>query len=161
MTMLVHITPAKNVRAIRRGGIRAQSLADASQTGVYCLPVMPSYQLTHQWVRELRRGGQRTLMAVHFRVPDGEEVSVGHYGSPRVHVSSAEAAALVTELEDPRGYEVIIARSIAAKEIHRIRRVNQVTGWRYSPDAHGTRPCPFCDPGGYGASKIRKAFDEE
>ncbi|RCG32823.1 hypothetical protein DQ384_04985 [Sphaerisporangium album] len=161
MTMLVHITPAKNIRAIRRSGIRAQSLADGSQPGVYCLPVMPSYQLTHQWVRELRRGGQRTLMAVHFRIPDDEEVSVGHYGSHQVRVSSAEATALVTELEDPRGYEVIIPRSIAAKEIHRIRRVNQVTGWRYMPDAHGTRPCPLCNPGQYGAAKIRNSLDEE
>ena len=67
MTMLVHITPAKNTRAIRRSGIRAVSGGHEGVSGVYCLPVLPSYQITHQWVRELRRGGQRTLVAVYFQ----------------------------------------------------------------------------------------------
>jgi hypothetical protein len=37
--------------------------------------------------------------------------------------------------------------------------MNQVTGWRYMPDAHGTPPCgcPVCNPrGAYGAAKIRR-----
>ncbi|MEU8404463.1 hypothetical protein AB0C28_55635 [Nonomuraea sp. NPDC048892] len=162
MTMLVHITAAKNIRSIRRSGIRAVS-GGHDGPGVYCLPVLPSYQTTHQWVRELRRGGQRTLIAVHFRVPDNEQVQVGHYNRFPAHLSSAEAAALIAAQPDPRGYEVFIPRPIKAGEIHRIRKVNPLTGWRYMPGAHGTPPCacPICIlRGQYGAAKIRAAFGD-
>ncbi|GIH90659.1 hypothetical protein ACFFMN_27115 [Planobispora siamensis] len=65
---------------------------------------------------------------------------------------------MIIKHEDPRGYEVFIPRPIAAREIHRIRAVNQVTGWRYWPTAHGTPPCPVCvDRGEYGGAKIRRA----
>jgi hypothetical protein len=70
---------------------------------------------------------------------------------------------LIAETEDTRGFELVVSRSVLAKEIHRIRPVNQVTGWRYVPDAHGMRPCacPVClRPGQYGAAKIRQRFDE-
>ncbi|MEV4109299.1 hypothetical protein [Nonomuraea sp. NPDC049695] len=160
MTMLVHITAAKNIRSIRRSGIRAVS-GGQDEPGVYCLTVLPSYQTTHQWVRELRRGGQRTLVAVYFRVADNEPVQVGHYNRFPAHLGSAEAAALIAAQPDPRGYEAFIQRPIRAGEIHRIRRVNQVTGWRYMPGAHGTPPCacPICNPRGqYGAAKIRTEF---
>ncbi|MFI0421030.1 hypothetical protein [Spongiactinospora sp. 9N601] len=162
MTMLVHVTAAKNVRSIRRSGIRAVS-GGWDGTGVYCLPVLPSYQITHQWVRELRRGGQRAHIAVYFRVPDDEPVQVGHYNSLPAHMGSAEAAALIAAQPDPRGYEVFIPRSVRAGEIHRIRRVNRLTGWRYMPDAHGRPPCacPICNPKGqYGAAEIRAKFGD-
>ncbi|MEV5745671.1 hypothetical protein AB0L30_36905 [Microbispora rosea] len=161
MTLLVHLTPAKNIRSIRRAGIRAVSVGRSDATGVYCLPVLPSYQITYQWGRELRRSGQRTLVAVHFRIPDDESVLVGHYNAPPVELGSAAAAALIAEQQDARGYELVVPRPIQASEIHRIRSVNQVTGWRYMPNAHGRPPCgcPVCNPrGGYGAAKIRKAY---
>lgn len=163
MTMLVHITAAKNMRSMRRSGIRAVSGEHDGISGVYCLPVLPSYQITHQWVRELRRGGQRTLVAVYFRVSDDEPVQVGHYSRFPAEMASAEAAALIAAQQDARGYEFFVARPIRADEIHRIRGVNQVTGWRYMPDAHGRPPCacPICNPSGqYGAAKIRKAFGD-
>ncbi|WP_433351573.1 hypothetical protein ACQP25_00855 [Microtetraspora malaysiensis] len=163
MTLLVHVTAAKNVRSVRRAGIRADSIGHGGMTGVYCLPVLPSYQITYQWVRELRRGGQRAMIAVHFRVPDDEPVLAGHYNRPPLQLSSAEAAALVAEQQDARGYELFLPRPVSAKEIHRVRSVNQVTGWRYMPGAHGSPPCacPVCNPsGGYGAAKVRKAFGE-
>ncbi|GAB3158284.1 hypothetical protein [Microbispora hainanensis] len=163
MTLLVHLTPAKNIRSIRRAGIRAVSAGRTDTTGVYCPPVLPSYQITYQWGRELRRSGQRTLVAVHFRIPDAEPVLVGHYNTPPVELASAAAAALIAEQQDARGYELLVPRPIQAGEIHRIRGVNQVTGWRYMPNAHGRPPCacPICNPrGAYGAAKIRKAFDE-
>ncbi|WP_449061198.1 hypothetical protein [Planomonospora algeriensis] len=157
MTVFVHLTEAKNVRSVRRAGIRAQSRYH-DLLGVYCLPIVPSYQATHQWTRELRRFGRRTVVAVDFRIPDGEPVYAGHYGLGHTQVSGAEAAALILEHDDPRGYEVFVPRAVAAKEIHRIRSVNQVTGWRYRPDAHGTPPCPICvDRGEYGGAKIREA----
>jgi hypothetical protein len=79
--------------------------------------------------------------------------------SPPSWLPSAQAAALIAGHEDPRGYEIFIPRPIRPGEIHRIRGVNQVTGWRYMPDAHGRPPCtcPVCNPPGqYGAAKIRR-----
>ena len=38
------------------------------------------------------------------------------------------------------GWEVIIPRRIAAKEIQRVRSLPQVIGWRFFPGAKGKRP---------------------
>ncbi|MEU8202946.1 hypothetical protein [Streptosporangium sp. NPDC049046] len=159
MAMFVHLTAADNIRSVRRAGIRALSRDSAGQPGVFCLPVLPSYQLTHQWGRELRRGGRRNVVAVDFRLPDDEPVRVGHYGREHVELTGAEAAALIARHEDARGYEVFVPRPIDAGEIHRVRGVNRVTGWRYMPEAHGRFPCPcpVClQPGQYGSARIRQ-----
>ncbi|MEU8382374.1 hypothetical protein [Streptosporangium sp. NPDC048865] len=163
MTLFVHLTTAERVPSVRRSGIQARSRDHDGLSGVFCLPVLPSYQLTHQWTRELRRGGRRTpMVAVDFRVPDDEPVLVGYFAHDHERLPSAEAAALIAGCEDARGYEVFIPRRITAKEIHRVRGVNQVTGWRYMPDAHGRFPCPCagCIPRGqYGGAKIRRAAE--
>lgn len=159
MTLFTHLASADDVRSIRRAGIRARSRDHAGTTGVFCLPILPSYQLTHQWGRELRRGGRRTMVAVDFRMPDDEPVLVGYYGHEHVELAGAEAAALIAGHEDARGYEVFVPRAIGAKEIHRVRAVNRVTGWRYMPNAHDRPPCP-CPGclvrGEYGSAKIRR-----
>jgi len=156
--LLVHLTSADRAAAVRRGGIKPWHNRRLGVRGVYAMPVLPSYVLTYQWGRELRRFGVRTVVAVHFRVPDDEEVWVGHYGRPPVPRTAAEAAALIMDAADPRGYEVFVPRKITAKEIHRLRPVNPVTGWRYKPGAHGTPPCgclACLPPGSYGAADIR------
>jgi hypothetical protein len=161
--LLVHLTPASSASSVRRGGIRPWYHRGLGVRGVYAMPVLPSYVLTYQWGRELRRSGTRTVVAVHFRVPDDEPVWVGHYGRPPVPRSATEAAALVMGAEDPRGYEVFVPRKITAKEIHRLRPVNPVTGWRYKPGSHGTPPCacPVCLPvGSFGAAKIRERYGD-
>ncbi len=53
MAMFVHLTSAANAPRIRRSGIRAAGHGQGSVRGVYCFPVLPSYTLTHQWLREL------------------------------------------------------------------------------------------------------------
>ncbi|MBB4919109.1 hypothetical protein [Streptosporangium saharense] len=158
MTLFTHLSPADDIRSIRRAGIRARSRDHEGRAGVFCLPVMPSYQITHQWGRELhRRGGRRTMVAVDFRLPDDEPVLVGRYNHRHIERTSAEAAALIAGCEDARGYEVFVPRAIGAREIHRVRGVNRVTGWRYMPNAHGRFPCPCClARGEYGSAKIRK-----
>lgn len=159
MTLFTHLTSANDVRSIRRAGVRAHSRYYEGTAGVFCLPILPSYQLTHQWGRELRRCGRRTMVAVDFRLPDDEPVRVGHYGHEPVELASAEAAALIAGCEDARGYEVFVPRAIDAKEVHRVRGVNRVTGWRYMPNAHGRVPCPCpgcLRRGEYGSAKIRR-----
>ena len=110
--LLVHLTPATSAAAVRRGGIKPSLNHRLKLRGVYAMPVLPSYVLTYQWGRELRRSGTRTIVAVHFRVPDDEDVWVGHYGRPPVPRTAAEAAGLIMDAEDPRGYEVFVPRKI-------------------------------------------------
>ena len=156
--MFVHLTSEKNSRSVQRSGIKA------GRRGVFCLPVLPSYVFTHQWVRELRRGGQRTFVAVHFRLPADEPVTVGHYGGPPLETTAAQAVAVIRGLADPRGYEVVVPRAVSRGEVVRVRHVNQVTGWRYAPNQHGRRPCacPVCLPkGAFRAADIRARFGSE
>lgn len=61
--------------------------------------------------------------------------------------------------DNPLGYEIIIPRTIQTEEIHRIRNIPQVLGWRYFPEAHGKAPCVClcCERGQYGIRKLEKA----
>ncbi|NWF30257.1 HEAT repeat domain-containing protein [Streptomyces sp. PKU-EA00015] len=164
MAMFVHLTSAANAPRIRRSGIRAASHGQGSARGVYCFPVLPSYTLTHQWLRELARFGSRGgLVAVHVRLDDAQDVLVGRYSDrardAQATVSASEAVRRVAALEDPRGWEVFIPRAIRPREVHRLRTAPQVAGWRYLPDAHGVRPCTCFGcrvRGGYGARRLRE-----
>ncbi|MEV6326321.1 HEAT repeat domain-containing protein [Streptomyces sp. NPDC051909] len=161
MATFVHLTPAVHAARIRRGGIKAQGPAQAPGRGVYLFPVLPSYTLTHQWLRELaRRPGTRGMVAVHVRLPDGEAVTVGRYGEREPEVTTAAGAVgRIGGLADARGWEVFLPRAVTPGEIRYVREVRQVNGWRYKPDAHGTAPCA-CEacrvPGGYNARRTRE-----
>ena len=159
MADLVHITTARSADRIARSGIAARSRGRDGRRGVYVMPVLPSFTLTHQWVREIRRWKPGVLVAVHVRIPDGEPVTVGRYSDIPQPVPADRAAALVGRLADPRGYEVFVPRALTASEIRRIRSVPQGIGWRYLPNAHGRRPCgcPACtSPGTPGSGRIRR-----
>jgi hypothetical protein len=61
------------------------------------------------------------------------------------------------------GYEVIIPRAIGPREIHAVRAVRQVVGWRYFPGSHARRPCgcPVCQPRGEIRSRnLRERYEE-
>ncbi|MEU1177351.1 HEAT repeat domain-containing protein [Streptomyces sp. NPDC005820] len=164
MAMFVHLTSSADAPRIRRSGIRAVSHGQGGLRGVYCFPVLPSYTLTHQWLRELARFGTRGgLVAVHLRLDDHEPVRVGRYPDrareAQARVGAAEAVRRVAALEDPRGWEVFVPRPVRAAEIHRVRAVPQTVGWRYRPDAHGTRPCTCFGcavRGEYGGRRLRE-----
>lgn len=142
-----------------RSGIGARSRQRSYEgRGVYCMPVLPSYTLTHQWVRELRQWKPGVIVAVDVRLPDDELVTVGRYGTEPRRVSAAEAAAVIRALDDPRGWEVFVPRTITAAEIRRVRRIPQHIGWRHLPDAHGASPCRCCViPGLPKAARARRA----
>jgi len=161
MAEFVHITTARAARRVERSGIAARSHGPSGERGMYCMPVLPSFTLTYQWIRELRRWHPGVLVAVHLRLPDHEPVTVGRYGGPPCEVTAAQAVAVVRELDDPRGYEVFVRRAVTCAEIRRVRDVPQGVGWRYLPAAHGRRPCPCptCLPrGGYKAARLRRRF---
>ncbi|MDX3522663.1 HEAT repeat domain-containing protein [Streptomyces scabiei] len=164
MAMFVHLTSAANAPRVRRSGVRAASHGQGGARGVYCFPVLPSYTLTHQWLRELGRFGSRGgLVAVHVRLDDAEPVLVGRYGDRarggQATVTAAEAVGRISGLADPQGWEVFVPRAVRPREVHRVRAAPQVVGWRYLPDAHGTRPCTCFGcrvRGGYGSRRLRE-----
>jgi len=79
-------------------------------------------------------------VGVHFRIPDDQQVWVGHYGQAHRWLSAAEAVAQFAAASDPLGWEVVIPRRIEANEIHNTRRLRQVVGWRFYPEAKGKPP---------------------
>jgi hypothetical protein len=187
MPVFVHLTSHRNVDAIRRGGIRLVKRR-IRPSGVHAMPVTRSFNISHQWVRELRRSGGGTIVGIYFRIPDDEPVEIGHYDSLHVPLSAAEAVALMLAAEgkdpaaaraadkaskavargralpsSPEGFEVVIPRAIAPSEILRIRTVPQVTGWRYRPGANGARPCACicCERGAYGVTRLLRRVEED
>ncbi|MFI5527906.1 HEAT repeat domain-containing protein [Kitasatospora sp. NPDC051853] len=165
MAIFVHLTSAANAARIRRAGLRADSWARTGERGVYCFPVLPSFTVTHQWLRELARRGTRGggMVAVHLRLDDDEPVLVGHYAGRGKHAArsatAAEAVHRIRELDDPRGWEVFVPRAVTAGEVRRVRAVPQGVGWRYFPGAHGTRPCTCFGcrvRGEYGGRRLRE-----
>jgi hypothetical protein len=162
MPTFVHLTPAKHIRSIRRAGIAAGPTPRDLPDGVYAMPVIPHFYRTHQWLRELKRSGQRTIYGVYFRIPDATGVWVGRYNEPHRQVTAAEAAAILMDPGTPDGYEVIVPGGIAAHQIRKIRILPQGVGWRYYPSAHGHRPCGCLGclrPGEINSQRIRRRYD--
>ncbi|HZS39862.1 MAG TPA: HEAT repeat domain-containing protein [Polyangia bacterium] len=157
--VLVHLIPEKLASRALRGGLRAARFADGEpRRGLYCMPVLGDYQVSHQWLRELKRRGQRAFVGVDFRVPDGEPVWVGHYGRAHVRTTVGEAIGVILRQPDARGYQLVLPRSVEPREILRVRAVSRVVGWRYFPGAHGRPPCrcDYCQRGTINAARDRE-----
>jgi hypothetical protein len=164
MPILVHLTAEANVKSVRRAGIRGTYIDDGIPDGVFCMPVLSSYFVTHQWLRELKRRGQRTIAGVYFRLPPEEMVWVGHYGQDHINLPVGEAIGIIMRADDPLGYQIILPRSVSAAEIHKIRHISQVVGWRYQPGSHLREPCPcrVCLPtGSIKSRRIRARFTDD
>ncbi len=107
----------------------------------------------------MKRRNQGSIARVYFRVPDDERVWVGHYRQAHRWMSASEAVAEFMVTEDAQGWEVVIPRRIEAGELHRVRLLPQVVGWRFFPEAKGKAPfctCKFCTRGEYGARSLRE-----
>jgi hypothetical protein len=135
MPLLVHLTSEKNARSIMRAGIKQ------GEAGVYCMPVLQDYCISHQWLREMKRYRPGALVAVYFRISSQELVRVGRYNVQPQQVTLTEAIHTIMTVADPQGYQIIVPRSIASAELHKVRHLRQIVGWRYMPYAHGK---PFC-----------------
>jgi hypothetical protein len=161
MAMFVHLAPQKSAEAIRRNGINRLRKSNVPAPGIYAMPVLRNFFVSHQWLRELKRGRTGPIVGVYFRIPDEQEVWMAHYRNAHQQMTAAEAAGVLLHTEASEGFEVIIPRKILPKEIHRIRALRQVIGWRYYPGAHGRKPCgcPYCQRSLYGAKKLRQAYE--
>lgn len=187
MSLFVHLTSEKNAKSIQRHGIRFEKVNGYRLPYIYAMPVTRNFLISHQWLRELKRSGQRTFVGVYFRLPDDEQVLVSHYNTVAKPMTAAQAVALLMGIEgndpqaarerdrnsrgvksghklpaSPEGYQVMIQRPIAAREILKIRALPQLLGWRYSPGAHGKAPVislPM-ERGAYGVTKLRKRVED-
>lgn len=168
MVTLVHVADSRDAAAILRSGLalpkrRLRDLESESRKhGVFAMPVIDDFLLTHQWVRELARRGYRSAVGVYFRLPDDELVWAGRYNGEKRLCSAAAAAA---ELRSQRllGYEVIVPRAVRAAEVNAVRPLPAV-GWRFHPEAKGQRPfcpCKFCTRGEIKARRLRSRLDPD
>jgi hypothetical protein len=159
--MFVHLATEATAKAILRNGITRMRKSSRHPAGVFAMPVTRNFYVSHQWIRELKRRGRGPVAGVYFRIPDEEMVWVGHYNRSYQAMPAVEAVALMMSDEPREGYEVIIPRRVESKEIHRVRLLPQVVGWRYFPGAHGKRPCgcSFCQRGQYGARRLREEYE--
>jgi len=165
---LIHLARASAERAIGKGGLKGTkaNIATAPTTNimlaraVYAMPVVADFWTTFQWLRELRRGHDERLVAVYFRVPDTEHVYFGRYNEP--HVVRTAAAAADWVLKNPAGAQVVVPRSIAAKDVVAIRRVKQLVGWTEVPELSKKFACvcSACLPHGdrHLMRRVRGAF---
>lgn len=160
MAMFVHFAPQRRIKSILRSGIaRLRRGWNGSPGGIFSLPVTQNFYATHQWLRELRRFGRGTQVAVYFRIPDEEPVWFGHFGQSHLQMPADDAVSAMMHGPQVDGFEVIIPRKISAREIHRVKALPQIVGWRYFPGSHERKPCacPYCQRGQYGGQRIRAA----
>jgi hypothetical protein len=163
MTLFVHIADARDAAAIRRNGLKLPRWRGERGEGVFAMPVVPDFQLTHQWVRELKRRGFNTAVGIYFRIPDDTPVLIGHYNERKRPATASEAAARL-QASRMLGFETLIAQSIPPRAIHAIRHLPQTLGWRYLPGAHERGifcGCDYCQRGQYGARAIRAAWEAQ
>jgi len=162
MAVFVHIFAERDRASIKRSGIRVVRGRRRRLNGVFVSPVTESYYHTHQWHREVRRMEQIPKLAARIRIPDDEKVCIGKYNEPHLEVTAAQAVAMARQHDSPEGLEVIIPRSVRFEEIISIYKPPKVTGWRYSPQAKGRKPCgcSFCQRGRPNSRKIRESCEE-
>jgi len=160
MARFIHLTDAQLLTRLKKSGIAMSRSASGSRC-VYATPVLPDFQVSHQWLRELKRKGARTIGALQFKIPDGEEVLVGPYNEKPVAVTASQAVRIFRKHESGLGLEVMIPRRIEPGEITRSYIPTQIVGWRYFPTAHGKPPfcgCEFCQRGMIKNRKIREKY---
>lgn len=160
MPTLVHLTDIKEIGSIRRNGIKISKW----RTGTFCMPVTPNFYVSHQWLRELKRDGTRTICAVYFRLPSDQIVLAGRYNAEHREMKLSDAMKEFSEGDQTLGYEIIVPRKISPKEILSIKPIPQNVGWRIYPEAKGNKPfctCRYCTRGLIKSNRMRKRLDPD
>jgi hypothetical protein len=163
MARFIHLTDERVLARLKKSGIRT-TLWGPNVRCVFETPVLRDFQVSHQWLRELKNKGIRTIGAVQFTIPDEEEVLVGRFSEEPFAVSAAHASKVFMEHSTGLGLQVLIRRRIEPKEITRIYVPTQLIGWRYHPEAHGKPPfcgCAYCQRGQIKNRNIRKKYESQ
>jgi hypothetical protein len=67
------------------------------------MPILPDYFATHQWLRELKRCGQRPIEALHFHLHSDEPAGVGNFSRPHIETTVGRAIGILMRLLDTQG----------------------------------------------------------
>jgi hypothetical protein len=159
MPILVHLADEREKASIKRNGIKIGK----GRKGIFCMPVLSNFYISHQWLRELKRNGARTFIGIYFKLDTKVLVYAGKYNEPHRQMELGVAIKEIMTLEDPLGYELIVDRKIEPKEIDKIRLLPPKIGWRYFPHSHLRRPtcaCPVCiQRGSIKGRKLREKLE--
>lgn len=157
MPTLVHLADERETSSIKKNGIKIGK----HRQGIFCMPVLTNFYLSHQWLRELKRSGVKTFVGVYFKINSKTKVFAGHFNADHKHIELGEAIKEIQTIEDPLGYEIIIDRKIDAREIDKIKSLPQNIGWRYKPRANGLKPCgcDYCIKSTIKGNRIRQKYD--
>src|SRR4028118_1972229 len=102
--MFVHLALESRVPMIQRNGISRMRRAHGGfPGGVFAVPVTRNFYVSHQWLRELKRRNQGPIAGVYFRIPDDQQVWVGHYGQAHRRMAATGAVAEFSAADDPQG----------------------------------------------------------
>jgi hypothetical protein len=157
----IHLTDERLLKRLEKSGIRTTNWS-AKIRCVYATPVLRDFQVSHQWLRELKNKGIRTIGAVQFKIPDTEEVLVGRYNEKPLAVTAAQAVKIFMEHSTGLGLQILVLRRIEPREIIRSYVPTQIIGWRYHPDSHGKPPfcgCDYCQRGLIKNRKLREKYE--
>ena len=116
---------------ILQNGIRRLRHQGDHPKGIFAMPAARSFQVSHQWLGELKERGHLAVAGLYFRIREAEPVWVGHYLRCHKRMTAAEAHELFIREHRPEGFEVIVPRAIKPAEIYRIHHLAQVRAWRY------------------------------
>lgn len=148
----VHFAPQSRISSIRRSGLRGAR--------IYCMPVTCDFWISHQWVGEMGRVHQEKMVAVYFVVPDQSPVEVGYFGHPTELTQAGATVEWISQLpSDPQphpqlhpnnklGVQVVLLGAVPRQNIYRIASINNLVGWRESPQGRSDCLCPVCLPAG-------------
>jgi hypothetical protein len=163
MAQFLHLTDQRLIRRIEKNGLKPGEAWDSTTRFVFATPVVADFARSHQWLRELKRRGIRTVSAVQFRIPDDESVKVGRFGKEPVDTTAVGAIRIFREHESALGLQVLIPRKILPKEIMRTYEPPQLVGWRFYPEAKGKKPCgcPACQRGEIKSKRLREKYEQE
>lgn len=92
--------------------------------GIFAVPVIRDFLLTHQWLRELNRRGFRTVVDVYFRLPADEIVLVGQYNERKTQCTAGGRPLWRRAKAYIRDHRT----EIEAREIHSTRWLLQTHG---------------------------------
>ena len=162
MPQFIHLTDERILTRLKKSGI-GMTVWGKKVRCVYATPVLKDFQVSHQWLRELKNKGIRTIGALQFRIPDEEEVLVGRYNEEPLTVTAAQAVKVFMDHSTGLGLQILVRRRIEPKEITRSYVPTQIIGWRYYPDAHGRTPCgcDYCQKGLIKSRKIREKYEAQ
>src|SRR5437868_6454943 len=104
MAMFVHLAPDKHAPRIRRSGITRLRTTGVPEPGIFATPVARNFFISHQWLRELKRGGAGPIVGVYFRLLDDQLVWIAHYRDAHQQMTAAQAAGLFMHHESLEGF---------------------------------------------------------